>query len=99
MSEQAQNQIALWEQRLLRGKLHLAGAGPNAPLCGRQLNNHRVERSQQADRIELAQSMEEFTYQLLSRKGCRHCAQKAGLLVRTVTVREPNEDEEPGDDE
>jgi hypothetical protein len=101
MSEQAQITIARWEQRLLRGKLHLprltgGDSGVESlgvvPLCGRQLNNHRRERSQLADKIELAESLEEFTYQLTGGKACRHCAVDAGLLVRTQQVREESED-------
>lgn len=56
------------------------------PLCGRQLNNHRGEHSQQADRLEFAQAVEEFTYQLLSGKACRHCAVKVGLLVKPERI-------------
>lgn len=61
------------------------------PLCGRQLNNHSAQRAQLSDRLEFAGSVEEFTYQLLGRKACRHCAIKAGLLVRTVEVEEDSE--------
>ncbi len=102
------SQIPRWEQRLLRSKLHLpfftAEVKPTLaesldtleqhPICGRQLNNHRAERAQQADKLEFAGSLEEFTYRLLGRKACRHCAVKAGLLVRTVTIRESEEGEE-----
>lgn len=91
------NQIALFAQRRLRGKLHLARGGIDGlntmPICGRQLNNHRAERRQQSDRVELATCVEEFTYQLLSRKACTHCATRAGLLVRPGYEVEDGEDE------
>lgn len=102
-----EDQITRWNQRLLRSKLHLprfAGTietdhGPMAeeiatPLCGRQLNNHRAQRSQLADKIEFAQSVEEFTYQLLSGKVCTHCAMKSGLLVKPKFVEESEDDED-----
>ncbi len=116
------DQIALWSQRRLAGKLHLPAftaeikqgqdgkidysASLNTlqqfPICGRQLNNHREAKSQLADKLEFAGSLEEFVYQLLSRKGCRHCAIKAGLLVRPTYSKEPGDDtsesEETGDE-
>ncbi len=84
----SEQQITLWSQRLLRSKLHLGGNAADKPLCDRQLNNHRGARAQLADRLEFALSQGEFTYQLLSGRACRHCAIKAGLLVRTVPRRE-----------
>lgn len=120
MSNQAEEQIALWEQRLLRGKLHLPyftadpQLGPDGimdlaasldtinmhPICGRQLNNHRGQRAQLADQIEFATSLPEFTYQLMGKRACRHCAIKAGLLVRAPqTSREPQDGEDCSDEE
>ncbi len=106
--------IARWEQRLLRGKLHLPyftslvvhtpdgkmdleaslATMEQKPKCGRQLNNRRAERSQLADKIEFASSVEEFTYQLLSGKGCRHCAKASGILVTPAYSEEEGEDGE-----
>lgn len=93
-------QITIWSQRLLHGKLHLQGVitfdgtvQPARPLCGRELNNHSVQRAQITDKAEFATSEAEFLYQLLGGKACRHCAVKAGLLVRTRTIQEPESEE------
>ncbi len=105
MNKQAK--IALWEQRLLRGKLHLPqyitpietehgkiNSGIPTPICGRMLNNHTPERAQLSDQIEYSTSHGEFVWQLMNRKACRHCAVKAGLLVRTVTIQEEESEDE-----
>lgn len=89
-----EDQIALFEQRAFKGKLHLPTAS-GSPLCGRQLNNHRAQKSQQSDKITFAQSPDEFAYQLMSGKACRHCGYASGMLIKTI---EKFENEEPSDD-
>lgn len=99
-------QIALFSQRLLRGKLHLPYFTADVrdsisasldtiaqhPVCDRQLNNHRASRKQLHDKLEYAGSLEEFTYQLLSGRACRHSAKTSGLLVCLASRVEEEED-------
>ena len=83
----------------MTSKLHLPGPG-GKPLCGRQLNNHRAERVQRADRVRVAEATPEaplervFLAALLDGKACRHCGYASGLLVRVAERQETNEEEQ-----
>ena len=70
----------------MTSKLHLPGPG-SAPLCGRQLNNHRASLQQVADKVQFTSTLEQFGDALQGKsreQACRHCARVAGLLPKLV---------------
>lgn len=66
-------------------KLHIPGPeGFALTSCGRQLNNHRADRAQDAKGASLAVSLTEYMDALKSRKACRHCGRASGILPRVI---------------
>ena len=80
----------------MSGKLHIPGVSGNTTLCGRQLNNHRSARAQDAANATVATSLQQYLDALAQRKACRHCGRVAGILPKLVRVTR-NTDSDEGD--
>ncbi len=76
----------------MSSKLHLPNKTNTGPLCGRQLNNHRGAKAQNASNAAIATSVEHFIGALDKNKACRHCARAFGLLP-ALTRQTPDQDD------
>ena len=74
-------------------KLHIP-SGFAATACGRQLNNHRDARAQDAANAAIASTTGEYLQALQDGKACRHCGRVAGLVPKLVRVTRNTSDEE-----
>lgn len=61
-------------------KLHIPGAGAQLTSCGRQLNNHRADRAQDAKGASLSSTLTEYLDALAKGKACRHCGRASNIL-------------------
>lgn len=74
-------------------KLHIPGSpGLTVTACGRQLNNHRTTKAQDAIGAAVSTTAQEYLTALASGKACRHCGREAGLLPRLTRTVQNSED-------
>lgn len=83
-------------------KLHIPGASAlQATSCGRQVNNHRSAKAQDAANAVLAESLDKYLEALAKGKACRFCGYASGILAKPARAIADGEGEDSnwGDDQ
>ena len=76
-------------------KLHIPGpVALQATSCGRQLNNHRGLKAQDAANAAIAQSLDQYLEALAKGQACRFCGFASGIIAKPARAIADGEGED-----